>query len=464
MISESNLYVENMTSILVVDDLEPNVKLLEAKLLSEYYTVFTASGGQAAIDLLAQNVIDVILLDVMMPGMDGYETCKIIKSNPDTMHIPVVMVTALSDIEARVKALNAGADEFLTKPVNDVALFARVKSLARTRSVIDELRIRNQANAELGGKIVDFVDNFTDNKILLIDDDVIQSKQINKGLTVLTNNINAMSSSNGLDALVKSFLPDIVIISCQIEFGDPLRIVVMLRSIQELKHSAVMLLAAEENIPMVIKGFDLGVNDYFVYPVDANELLARVRTQLRRKRYQDELRHDLEESVNLSVKDGLTGLFNRRYFDIQVEQIATNAANFQQPFCLIMIDMDHFKKVNDGYGHQAGDEVLKTLSGILQSNVRASDVLARYGGEEFVIVLVNTPIDTAQMVAERIRSSVENAEFKISAQPEPLKKTLSMGIAEFKIGSETATQVRERADGALYEAKESGRNKVVVAK
>ena len=153
-------------TVLVVDDLEPNVKLLEAKLLSEYYTVLSANSGAKALELLRQNSVDIVLLDVMMPEMDGFETCKYIKSNPETTHIPVVMVTALSEIEDRVKGLESGADEFLTKPINDTALFARVKSLTRMKTVIDELKLRNKTNEELGGQVVDLKDNFTDSKII----------------------------------------------------------------------------------------------------------------------------------------------------------------------------------------------------------------------------------------------------------------------------------------------------------
>ena len=172
-------------NILIVDDLELNIKLLEAKLLGEYYTVFTASNSKDALQILANNKIDVILLDVMMPGEDGFVTCLKIKSNPDTTHIPVIMITALSDVEDRVKGLEAGADEFLTKPINDTALFARVRSLARMKTVIDELKLRNHTNAELGGKIIEMQKDFTDNKILLIDDDVIQARNINKMLLCL---------------------------------------------------------------------------------------------------------------------------------------------------------------------------------------------------------------------------------------------------------------------------------------
>jgi two-component system cell cycle response regulator len=199
-------------TVLVVNDLDANVKLLEAKLLSEYYTVVTATNGVNALKALAENKIDIVLLDVMMPEMDGFETCTRIKSNPDTTHIPVVMVTALSDIEDRVKGLEAGADEFLTKPINDTSLFARVKSLTRMKRVIDELKLRNNTVSELGGKVLVPKQNFADSKFLLIDDDVIQAKNIKASLATLSEQIQVLASPDDIDSL-GSFIPDVVIIS-----------------------------------------------------------------------------------------------------------------------------------------------------------------------------------------------------------------------------------------------------------
>lgn len=130
-------------AILVVDDLEYNRKLLETKLLTEYYTVYTAANGQEAIKILEAIKIDVVLLDIVMPGMDGFELCKAIKSNQDTAHIPVIIITALSDIEDKVKGLECGADEFLTKPIEDISLFARVKSLVRMKAVSNQIKLRS---------------------------------------------------------------------------------------------------------------------------------------------------------------------------------------------------------------------------------------------------------------------------------------------------------------------------------
>lgn len=447
-------------NILVVDDLETNIKLLEATLLREYYNVFTATSGQAAIDILEQNTIDIILLDVMMPGMDGFEVCKLIKANSETSHIPVVMVTALSEIEDRVKALEAGADEFLTKPVSEVALLARVHSLSKTRFIIDELK-RNQSFYDTK-TLDDFTTYFKSRRIVLIDDDLIQATNIAKILTPLTERVVIYSEFNKINEISDLDALDVIIISCQIEFEDPLRIAVKLRNIHNLRHVSIMLLVEEENIKIVIRGLELGVNDYFVYPVDENELLARVKTQLRRKRYQDALRYALEEKLSLSSKDFLTGVSNRRYFDSYLKKTIAHSLRDSKSFCLLMIDMDHFKCINDEYGHQAGDEVLQQVAGVLRGCLRSDDFLARYGGEEFVIILNNTTLDEGVIVAERLRQCVELAKLQIYSASTIMHGTISIGVAQYK-QIESMTQLVARADVALYKAKDVGRNCVVSA-
>ena len=136
--------------ILVVDDVPANVKLLEAKLASEYYDVISAKDGFEAIEKTKEHKPDLVLLDVMMPGMDGFEVCKKLKEDIEVSHIPIVMVTALSEKSDRLKGLDAGADDFITKPINDVALFARVKSLVRIKMLLDEVRLRDKTSIEMG--------------------------------------------------------------------------------------------------------------------------------------------------------------------------------------------------------------------------------------------------------------------------------------------------------------------------
>ena len=169
--------------ILVVDDVLPNVKLLEAKLSREYYDVLTAMNGPDALEIVEREVPDIVLLDVMMPGMDGFEVCEKIKAKANLRHIPVVMVTALSDTSDRVRGLEAGADDFLTKPVNDIALFARVRSLIRLKIMMDELRLREATSSSFGVAEPDStVIEAEGGRILVVEDRAIYARNINQAL------------------------------------------------------------------------------------------------------------------------------------------------------------------------------------------------------------------------------------------------------------------------------------------
>ncbi|MDX1916608.1 MAG: PleD family two-component system response regulator [Rickettsiaceae bacterium] len=450
-------------TILVVDDIESNIRVLEAKLFVGYYTVISATSGKQALEMLQTHKIDIILLDGMMPEMDGFETCRRIKDNPDTMQIPVVMVTALSDIEDRVKGLEAGADEFLTKPVNDLALMARVRSLSRIKAMIDELKLRNQISEELGGNIVDIAPNFSECSILIIDDDIVQAKNLTRSLRKLTDHISVISDPKQIESIDEFGAPDTIIISCQLDNIDPLRIAVNLRVKEHLRYTSFVLMTEEDNIDIVSKGVDIGISDYFSYPVDENELLARMRTQLKRKKYQDSLRDGLEKTISLSIKDPLSGLYNRRYFDIHMDHMLQKANLESKEMALLMLDIDYFKQVNDEYGHLAGDIIIKEVAQIIKNTVRLTDLVARYGGEEFVAIIYDITMQQSLEISERVRECVERHDFILPGIAKRINKTVSIGICHVQnTDNEPRLNIVKKADEALYEAKETGRNKVCI--
>ncbi|AGJ02140.1 Regulatory component of sensory transduction system [Rickettsia prowazekii str. Breinl] len=278
-------------------------------------------------------------------------------------------------------------------------------------------------------------------------------------LVKVTKHVKVINNSNELD-IINEYRSDLVIISSTLENEDPLRISVILRGKAEISGVVIILQIDEDGMPLVVKGIELGINDYFIYPIEENELLARIRTQLRRKQYQDNLRNDLEQSVNLAAKDGLTGLFNRRYFDIHLKQMIEKANKENIKLYLLMCDIDNFKHVNDTYGHQAGDKVLTTVSRILKNTLRVTDLIARFGGEEFTILLTDIDISKAIETAERVRVKIEYMDFYIEGQIEPFKKTISIGVTEYK-KEESIESFIKRADKAMYEAKTTGKNKVV---
>jgi len=449
--------------ILVVDDIAPNVKLLEAKLTAEYFEVLTARDGPSAIEVSRNESPDLILLDVMMPGMDGFEVCKRLKSDPLTRHIPVVMVTALSDVSDRVRGLEAGADDFLSKPVSDLALFARVKSLVRLKTMVDELRLRQSiAEAEdvLDHGAIAYAEEGRNARVLVVEASDFAAGKIISCLQDAGHRVDhAKTLADGF-RLGANERFELVIAGLDIGGDDGLRLCSQFRSNEGTRQVPFLLVLDDVDLPKLAKGLDLGVTDYLIRPVDKNELQARTRTQVRQRRYHEMLRGMLSRSVSMAFTDALTGLYNRRYMSTNLDRKIMEIAETTKPISVILFDIDHFKPVNDTYGHASGDEVLRELSSRISSNLRGSDFAARYGGEEFTVVMPNTASDTALVVAERLRQLVGNTPFQISARQEPLTVTISLGVATTTNPMEEASELLQRADQSLYQAKKAGRNRV----
>lgn len=306
-------------TILVVDDVPVNIQLLTTYLASEGYDIVSARDGMEAIELVRRHLPDLVLLDVMMPKMNGFEVCQVIKSDKDTMFIPVIMVTALNELEDKIKGMNAGADDFISKPFNKLELMVRVRSLLRIKFL----------NDALSEKVV-------------------------------------------------------------------------------------------------------------------------------------ELQKAKEELRQLAITDGLTGLYNYRYFKEHLTQELNRAKRHKLEVSVVMLDIDHFKHYNDTNGHPAGDTVLKQISRLLKDNIRNIDLAARYGGEEFVLVLLEANKASAKIVAEKIRRLIEEHQFEFEeAQPNG-KITISTGVATFPEDGQDFDALVKIADQRLYRAKQSGRNTIFV--
>ncbi|XOK12422.1 PleD family two-component system response regulator [Agrobacterium tumefaciens] len=450
--------------VLVVDDIPANVKLLEARLVAEYFDVVTAEDGFKALAICDEEQVDIILLDIMMPGMDGFEVCERLKANPNTAHIPVVMVTALDQPSDRVRGLKAGADDFLTKPVNDLQLIARVKSLVRLKAVSDELRLRAETARQIGIEEMLRSDGLmqTPGRVLVADGRANSQERIVRALKPIAE-VDAVTEPQAALLKAASNPFELVIVNSNFEDYDPLRLCSQLRSLERTRFLPLLLVAEQGADEMVARALDLGVNDYILRPIDPNELVARSLTQIRRKRYNEHLRLNLQHTMELAIVDGLTGLNNRRYLDNHLKILFDRAAVRGRPISICMTDIDRFKLVNDTYGHDVGDEVLREFAARIRSTVRGADLACRYGGEEFVVVMPDTPIELAASVAERLRAIVEDKPFYVRSIDRELSITASLGIATSSGAFGAPDEILKHADKALYEAKHAGRNRVVAA-
>jgi two-component system cell cycle response regulator len=449
--------------VLIVDDVRTNLKLLEVRLSAEYFEVVTATSGPEAIDIAERGLCDIILLDVMMPGMDGFETARRLKSSPATLHIPIVMVTALDQPADRVRGLEAGADDFLTKPVNDLALITRVRSLSRLKMVIDELRMRAVTSHEIGvtTDVIDMVNETgAGGRVLIVDD---RPSSYDRLQTALSADQTVDVESNPQEALFRLAEGnyDMLLLSLELSEFDALRLCGQVRSLERTRHLPILLTTEPGDQARLLRGLDLGANDYIVRPIDKNELVARVRSQVRRKRYTERLRDSVQTSMELAVTDALTGLYNRRYMESHVGTLVDRSAARGKSLSVLLLDIDYFKSINDTWGHDAGDDVLRDFSDRLRACIRGIDLACRYGGEEFVVVMPDTDIGVATMVAERIRRRVAGDMFPIQRGEKSIEVTISIGIAARSTPEDTAAMILKRADEALYRAKRDGRNRVV---
>ena len=447
--------------VLVVDDVQSNLKLLQTRLGIEYFEVVTATNGPDAIAICEKGGCDIVLLDVKMPGMNGFEVCRRLRATPETAHLPIVLITALDRPADRVRGLDSGADDFLTKPVDEIALIARVRSLVRLKFSIDELRNRAAHGAEaaqMGPAEALALDPSERGRLLLVDEQRASSQRI---VGALSPHHDVILANEPGEALVtaRDETIDLMIVSLGFGAFDGLRLRSQARSHERTRNLPILLIADPEDRPKVLRGLELGVNDYLTRPIDRNELLARVRTNIRQKRYADRLRQSVQQSIEMALYDALTGLNNRRSFERRLPAMIETARQRGAPLTMMIVDIDHFKRVNDTHGHDVGDLVLKGFAAQLQEIVRGGDLLCRLGGEEFVVVTPGCDAAQATWIAERARRTTERREFIIDGAAGAVSITVSIGLAQWRERWDSAELYR-RADRALYHSKSAGRNRV----
>lgn len=288
--------------------------------------------------------------------------------------------------------------------------------------------------------------------VVLIDDSVLVHRLLRARLRREPIRLRcACTGEEGL-RLIEEESPAVILLDLQMPDTDGFQVLRVLRDQDETMNTPVLVLSGLDSPHDKVTAFDLGAHDYVTKPFDMTEFRARLRVALR-------MHHMLTMLEQRAQVDPLTGLWNRRYFDQRLEEEVAGAQRHERPLSLALMDLDHFKTINDTFGHPAGDSVLEAFAHIIRSSVRTSDVVCRYGGEEFCVIMPDTPPDDAQTMCERIRTRLEAIEWP--RHPER-RVTTSVGIAG------TATPLNlpprewiEQVDGNLYIAKREGRNRVV---
>ena len=447
--------------VLIVDDVPANVRLLQALLEAEYFEVHTAMNGAEALDAVQRVKPDIMLLDVMMPDMSGFEVCRRVKSNPMTRYLPIIMITALDQPEDRIKGFQAGADDYLVKPIDEVALLTRLRTLVRFKFLLDELESSIGDELLLDTRLES--DESAPARVATLMADDPRNTPV---LAWLNQHHHVQTWSNPvqlLDAVRKGKL-DVVVLDMPLPGHDALRICSQIRSLEHGRQLPVVLLVDGGESKKLAQALEICASDYLLKPVVLEELGARMDIQLRRWRYIQRLRENVRQSVTLSMVDPLTGLYNRRYFMTHGRALVEEAASRGRALSVLVLDIDFFKKVNDTYGHDAGDEVLKEVAQRLKRQIRRLDVVCRVGGEEFVVLLPGADARVAGQVAERLRRAIADRPFRITSGDDgrlELNLTISIGLASYERADDSLETLLKRGDEALYAAKQQGRNRVV---
>lgn len=455
--------------VLVVESIAANAELLEALLLQQYYEVLIANRGSDAIELCRSGQVDILLLEVQLPDMDGFEVCRRLKDDAATSNIPVIMLTAFERPEDRINGLEAGADDYFIKPVKDRVLLSRIKSLSHFKTVSDELfrqsgigadiEVERQVEAKLSARLGGG-DGAA--RLLVVDEDQAAAARL---CMVLRDDFFVDSCHEPTEAVLKALENDYdtIIISASSAHADVLKFCAQLRAIEKTRHIPIILVVDEDEGAVVVSALELGVNDYLMRPIEKLELHTRLRTQIKRKCYNELLRQSLHQAATRSVTDSLTGLHNRHYLERHMSIFLARAENRNRPLSVVMFDFDHFKTVNEQFGRDAGDQVLREFAARLRKIVRNMDVICRYGGEEFVIVLPDASAETGALVAERVRKMVAEQPFLVGADQHKAQVTISAGISQLRVKDDDCETLFARAEAAMFRAKSSGRNRVVLS-
>jgi two-component system cell cycle response regulator len=433
-------------TVMVVDDSATIRAIIQKELRAAGYSVITFKDGLEALSSLRwmEQPPDLVTLDIDMPRMNGFDCCEHIRAweeenvtGQPRSPLPILFVSANDNFDNRSRGFHLGSLEFISKPFAPGEITAAVNKVLRPQIT------------------------FSGMTTLVVDDNEGLRRMV--GACLGRIGLGVIEAENGRQAYEMIMeIPeqiDLVIVDYNMPVMSGDEFIHLARQLPELEHLPMLSLSGSGETQAVLRMFQAGASDYLVKPFIAEELLARVQVHLQLRRHMKRLEEMNRDLYDKAVNDSLTGLRNKRFFQEAFEEMFARALRSQSDISCLFFDLDHFKKVNDTCGHDFGDYVLNTIGQLVKKNIRFGDLAARFGGEEFVIVLPNTGLEKALVVAEKIRFLVES--FPFGDQDRQWPVTISIGVSSFEANQPvSATSLLQFADKALYLAKNCGRNRV----
>ncbi|WP_299880116.1 diguanylate cyclase [uncultured Sulfitobacter sp.] len=460
--------------ILIVDAIATNRIVLKVKLASAFYEVLQAGTMADALEIARDRTPDLILSALCLPDGCAGKLSAALRAAPDTEVVPVIAIAAHPDNAARLSALQRGVQDVLHKPVDDTLLLGRVRSVIRAHNAAAEWQVRGDASRVLGLAEPEQAFEPKGHCILVGQDSALLQKWAARLRPTLRARLTLVSTAEATRHAAAQSEVDVFVLALP---RDPamalnqLRLIAELRAHASTRHAGVLVLQTQPDPALGAQALDLGADDLMSEGFDAAELALRFRALLRAKRMQAQLRASVRTGLQAAVFDPLTGLHNRRYAMPHLNEMAEHADNTGHSFAVLAADLDHFKRVNDLYGHASGDAVLVEVAARLRAALRSSDMVSRIGGEEFMVVMPATTLNEARRAAMRICDVVAARPIRVPGHPDPINVTISIGMAYADPANPasdnvplTGESLLDRADKALYAAKGRGRNQVTLGR
>ena len=450
--------------IFIVDNVSNRRILLDSVLKRAEYETRLFENGLNALQEMKNERPQLVIADIHGADMSGQELCKYIRSSPELSRIPVILTSSSASLQDRLDALEAGADEIFQKPMDELTLLARIRSILRNRNIASELslKILEPASFNLAEETAHFG---SPTQIGIVAGNPIDGRLWKEMLSEFSgSSITALDRKQALTGAPK----DVYLITGDVERRDNgLNLLSELLSCPNGKDAVLLMILPSADSQQAALALDIVANDILHKGVSKREISLRIHHHLKLKRTLDTLQKTVAEHSKLAMVDPLTGTYNKRYLQSYLRNLITKSKTQSGTFALMAVDVDHFKQVNDRFGHSVGDSVLREVSRRITEYSRENDVVARVGGDEFLIVSPNIDLPHTHVASERIRRKVEGSPVITLDDGTEIYVTLSMGVSmgglDATAGYDIENLIR-MADVALYAAKDSGRNKVSFAR